>query len=104
MRRFGLLAARAALGLSPPAPADTVCEWIDYGQLVTSAAAPPPEAPRTGEHDRAQTQMAIAMFEALNAIDRGYESYLGMPAGDPKASQDAAAATAAYQVLLAHFP
>ena len=44
------------------------------------------------------------MFEALNAIDRRYESYLGMAAADPNASQDAAAATAAYQVLLAHFP
>jgi hypothetical protein len=44
------------------------------------------------------------MFEALNAIDRRYESYLGFPAGDPSASQDAAAATAAYRVLLHTFP
>src|SRR5918993_780228 len=93
MRKFLLLAA-----------ADTVCEWIDYAQAVGTAAAPPPDAPRTGEHDRAQTQVAIAMFEALNAIDRRYESYLGMPAAEPGASQDAAAATAAYQVLIAHYP
>jgi hypothetical protein len=45
------------------------------------------------------------MFEALNAIDRRYESYLGMPAATVSgASQDAAATTAAYQVLLSHFP
>ena len=44
------------------------------------------------------------MFEAVDAIDRRYESYVGFPAGDPAASQDAAAATAAYQVLLAAFP
>ena len=100
-----LLAAAAALAAASPASADTVCEWIDYAQAVGTAAAPPPDAPRTGEHDRAQTQVAIAMFEALNAIDRRYESYLGMaPAAEPGASQDAAAATAAYQVLLAHFP
>ena len=53
---------------------------------------------------RASARAALAMFEAVNAIDRRYESYLGFPAGDPKASQDAAAATAAYEVLLKHYP
>jgi hypothetical protein len=105
MRKIALWCAGAALvGAAQPASADTVCEWIEYAQAVATAAAPPPDAARTGEHDRAGTQAALAMFEALNAIDRRYESYLGMAAGDPTASQDAAAATAAYQVLLAHFP
>ena len=104
MRKFLLLAAGAAFAAASPASADTVCEWIDYAQAVGTAAAPPPDAPRTGEHDRAQTQVAIAMFEALNAIDRRFESYLGMAPAAPGASQDAAAATAAYQVLLAHYP
>ena len=104
MRKFLLLAAAATFAAASPASADTVCEWIDYAQAVGTAAAPPPDAPRTGEHDRAQTQVAIAMFEALNAIDRRFESYLGMAPAAPGASQDAAAATAAYQVLLAHYP
>src|SRR5688500_5662765 len=104
MRKYWLLAAGAAFAAAAPASADTVCEWIDYAQAVGTAAAPPPDAPRTGEHDRAQTQVAIAMFEALNAIDRRFESYLGMAAAAPGASQDAAAATAAYQVLIAHYP
>jgi hypothetical protein len=104
MRKYWLLAAVAAVASGSPASADTVCEWIDYAQLVGTAAAPPPDAPRTGEHDRAQTQVALAMFEALNAIDRRYESYLGLAPAAPGASQDAAAATAAYQVLLAHYP
>ena len=104
MRKYLLLAAVAWLAAATPASADTVCEWIDYAQLVGNAAAPPADAPRTGEHDRAQTQVAIAMFEALNAIDRRYESYLGMAPAAPGASQDAAAATAAYQVLVAHYP
>ncbi|HEX8412509.1 MAG TPA: hypothetical protein VF637_01295, partial [Sphingomicrobium sp.] len=86
------------------ASADTVCEWVDFAQTIQTAATPPPGAPRAPEHDRAQTQVALAMFEALNAIDRKYESYLGLPAADPRASQDAAAITAAYQVLLSHFP
>jgi hypothetical protein len=105
MRKLALLGLGTALALAAsPASADTVCEWIDYAQTVGTAAAPPPEAPRTGEHDRAQTQVALAMFEALNAIDRRYETYLGMAQAESGASQDAAAATAAYQVLLAHFP
>ena len=97
------LAATAAL-LSSPALADTVCEWIEFAEAVEAAAAPPPTAARVPDHERAQTQVALAMFEALNAIDRRYESYLGFAQADPAASQDAAAATAAYQVLLSHYP
>lgn len=94
----------AVLLCAAPANADTVCEWIDFAQNIQTAAAPPPTASKTPDHERAQTQVALAMFEALNAIDRRYESYLGFPQGDPKASQDAAAATAAYEVLVAHYP
>lgn len=105
MHKLFLRAGCAVLALAAaPASADTVCDWVEYGQAVAVAGSPPPDAPRTGEHDRAQTQMAIAMFEALNAIDRRYESYLGMAAAEAGASQDAAAATAAYQVLVSHFP
>jgi len=102
-KAFSLLAASVA-AVAAPANADTICEWMDFANKVETAAAPPPTAPRTGEHDRAQTQVALAMFEALNAIDRRYESYLGLAKDDAKADQSAAAATAAYQVLLAHYP
>lgn len=95
---FGLIAA------ATPASADTICEWMDFSRKIETAAAPPPDAPRTGEHDRTQTQVALAMFEALNAIDRRYETYLGLAPAHSKASPDAAAATAAYQVLLSHYP
>ena len=100
--KFVLGAALAAFGATP-ASADVVCEWMGFADGVITAATPAGTA-RVPERDRASTQVALAMFEALNAIDRRYESYLGVPAGDPKASQDAAAATAAYQVLLAHYP
>ena len=97
------LAAGTAL-IASPAAADTICEWVEFAQSIQAAAAPPPTAPRTPDHERANTQMALAMFEALNAIDRRYETYLGMAPGDSTASQDAAAATAAYDVLVAHYP
>jgi hypothetical protein len=104
---IGAVAALAIFGASPAA-ADTVCEWIDFSQRLAagsapagggSAVTPPPGNPELG---RAQTRVSLAMFEALNAIDRRYTSYLGLPLGDAKASQDAAAVTAAYHVL-AHF-
>jgi len=103
--RLKLLAAASILLVAAPASADTVCEWIDFAQTIEVAAIGPQlGAVKPAEHAHAQTQVALAMFEAIDAIDRRYESYLGLPAGDPKASQDAAAATAAYYVLLAHYP
>lgn len=98
------LAVTAAL-LSSPALADTVCEWMEFSESIQRAAVSPnPNAPRNVKLDRALTQVSLAMFEAVNAIDRRYESYLKFPQGDAGASQDAAAATAAYTVLLHHFP
>ena len=103
-KRVLFSAVAAAALIAGPANADTVCEWVEFGNTIQTAASPPPSAPRVPDHDRALTQMALAMFEALNAIDRRYESYLGFPIGDPRASQDAAATSAAYHVLLSHFP
>jgi hypothetical protein len=103
IRRALRAAAVAALVLAPPAAADTVCDWWEFANRMANpyqASA----APRTHDQDRAATRAALAMFEAVNAIDRRYESYLGFPLGDPSASQDAAAATAAYRVLLHAFP
>ena len=97
------MAAVAALVFARPAAADTVCDWWEFATRATNpyqASA----TPRTPEQERTATRVALAMFEAVNAIDRRYESYLGFPAGDASASQDAAAATAAYRVLLHHYP
>lgn len=99
MLRAMRMAAVAALIFAQPAAADTVCDWWEFANRIS-----PPYAGGTPEQQRAGTRVSLAMFEALNAIDRRYESYLGLPAGDPAASQDAAAATAAYHVLIHHFP
>ena len=96
-------AATAALALAGPASADTVCEWMDLANRLGAAAqaAPNPQLP---EQMRATTRTSLAMFEALNAIDRRYQSYLGFAPADRTASQDAAAATAAARVLAHHYP
>ena len=92
-------AAAAALLFAPPAAADTVSDWWEFASRISNATQPP-----TPDQFRAVSRVSLAMFEALNAIDRRYESYLQFPAGEAAASQDAAAATAAFQVLLHHFP
>jgi PAP2 superfamily len=45
-----------------------------------------------------------AMYDAVNAIDGGHQPYLVSPPAEPTYSKDAAAATAAYQVLLYLLP
>ena len=105
MRHLLSCAAAAAFLVPSVASADTVCEWMEFSDTIQRAASSPsPNAPRNPMLDRATTQVSLAMFEALNAIDHRYESYLHLPQGDAKASQDAAAVTAAYKVLLAHYP
>ncbi len=102
-RAFMGLAAVASLVLAQPAAADPVCDWWEFAYRVTSAAQASGSG-STPDGQRALTRVSLAMFEAVNAIDHRYESYLGFPAGDPSASQDAAAATAAHRVLVHHFP
>jgi hypothetical protein len=97
------MAAAAALTAAQPAAADTVCEWMDLANRLNAAAQSSP-APLTADQQRASTRTALAMFEALNAIDRRYQSYLGFEVAATGASQDAAAATAAFKVLLHHYP
>jgi hypothetical protein len=97
------IGAAAALATASPASADAVTDWWELGakfnfaQQASGMPAPP-------EAQRAAARAALATFEAVNAIDRRYESYLGFPVADASASQDAAAATAAYKVLLQHYP
>ncbi len=96
-------AAAAVISIPTPALADTVTDWweiankFNLAQQIASMPSPP-------EVQRASARAALAMFEAVNAIDRRYQTYLNFPVAEPTASQDAAAATAAFKVLLHHYP
>jgi hypothetical protein len=98
------LAMIPALLSTQPAAADTATDWIELTIKINNILKAPPGTPPRADRPRATTRAALAMFEALNAIDPRYESYLGLARAEPKASQDAAAASAAYHVLLDHFP
>ena len=101
MRKLMFGIAAVTMATSVPAQADIVCDWMDFAARI---AAPSQATGRTPDQERAMTRTALAVFEAVNAIDRRYRSYLNFPAGDAAASQEAAAATAAYKVLHHHFP
>ena len=82
------------------ARADAVTDWnaIASNAIVTTAGQPPAVA---------ALSFAIvqgAVYDAVNAIDGGYRPYLVRPAANPWDSEAAAAAAAAYQVLIWLFP
>jgi hypothetical protein len=84
--------------LAPPpvAHADAVTDWnaIASTAIVQTAGQPP----QVSALSFAMVQGAV--YDAVNAIDRGHEPYLVEPNASPMDSKEAAAATAAFRVLV----
>jgi hypothetical protein len=101
-RRFASALALAGLLAVPVAAdaADPVLDWnaIAVSTMVTQA---PPPSPFAQARLMAITQLAV--FDAVNAITRQYEPYLGTVTGSSWASPDAAAVAAAHKVLTTYF-
>jgi hypothetical protein len=103
-RRSGLAAAVAcAAVLAAPvasARADAVTDWNGYAStaIVVTGLQPPPVAVLSF----AMVQGAV--YDAVNAIDRSHRPYLVQPRARRTDSTDAAAATAAFRVLVGLFP
>jgi hypothetical protein len=93
------LLAIALLGTAAPARADVIGDWNEQAVafVVAHHIGPPP-----GERIIALTQ--VAMFDAVNSIDRKYRPYLVQLPAAATTSRDAAAATAAANVLAAVNP
>ena len=91
------------LWLIPPTPAraDVVSDWNEAARAIAAEVAG--TSPRGGRSG-VEAQVALAIFEAVNAIDRRFESYLGFPAATAPGSQEAAAAVAGHGVLTSVFP
>jgi hypothetical protein len=100
MRRLRISAALVALLVCSAiaAQADVVIEWNAIA-VSTTAQAPSPFA-----QARFMAITQLAVFEAVNAITGDYQPYVGTIAAPRDASVDAAAVTAAYQVLKNYFP
>jgi hypothetical protein len=90
----------ALLAAVPGARADVVPDWnLTTAQTLSAAKA------GTGlAVSRVHAMVHGAMFDAVNAIERRYHSYAVELKAAPGASQDAAAAAAAYTVLAVLYP
>jgi PAP2 superfamily len=109
------IAARTGSGPTP-GPVDTLHRlrhWTTISIDASGVDHAPPSVGYSHEYGhhlgpgraaRAHAIVAIAIFEAVNAVDRRYESYLGVPKADPNTSIDAAIAQAAHDTLNALFP
>jgi hypothetical protein len=85
-----------ALALPKVTHADAVTDWNEIAStaIVTTALQPPPVA---------ALSFAIvqgAVYDAVNAIDRGHQPYLVQPRSNPTDSKEAASATAAFRALV----
>jgi PAP2 superfamily len=89
-----VLVAIALIGLSHPAPADVISDWnekaVAFG--VSRNMGPPPA-------ERIIAMTHVAMFDAVNSIERRYRPYLVQLPATATASKEAAAAAAAGTVL-----
>lgn len=88
--------------IAAPASADVISDWVEAARTIGEETRGTPEGLGAGRF--VHTQVALAMFEAVNAIDRRYESYLGFPKTLTPASQEAAASVAAHDILKASYP
>jgi PAP2 superfamily len=92
------LVVLALVTLASPtvAHADAVTDWnaIASNSIVVTAGQPP----QVSALSFAIVQGAV--YDAVNAIDRGYQPYLVQPNANPTDSKEAAAATAAFRVLV----
>jgi hypothetical protein len=80
--------------------ADAVTDWnlIASNTIVVTAGQPPP----VSALHFAMVQGAV--YDAVNAIDRGHQPYLVQPDANPTDSKEAAVAAAAFRVLVGIFP
>src|SRR5438034_7197878 len=90
VRRWNQIAIDASgLDHTPPAPGEN---RVFHEQLGPGRAS------------RAMAIVQIAVFDAINAITGGYESYTGIPCAHTHTSVEAAIAQAAHDTLVALFP
>jgi hypothetical protein len=95
-KRFFLV---AILLLPSVATADAVLDWNEVALArVVGARQSPPDGART------MAMVHVAMFEAVNAVEHRYAPYAFKGRAPAGTSSEAAAATAAYSVLLKLFP
>lgn len=77
---------------------------LQWNRVLQETIRTPGQQPATIFPVRSFAMMHAAMFDAVNSIDGSYTPYLTDVPGSRRASQEAAAAKAAYDVLVALYP
>lgn len=93
-----VLLAVAMIVMSPTAFADVITDWNENAVTFVTPRMAPPAA------QRAVAMVQVAMFDAVNSIERRYRPYLVQLPAPPTASKEAAAAAAAGVVLASLLP
>ena len=91
MSRLVGLALVVGFSVAAPARADVITQWNEKVLALGGAS-------------RTLAMVQVAMFDAINAIQPRYRSYLDLPAAPAGALPEAAAAAAAYGVLVRLMP
>ena len=94
-----LLATALATVSAAVARADVVMDWNAKADAIAAEKQVLP-----AQHSRTLSILHVAMFEAVNAIERRYAPYKLTLSADRSTSKEAAAAAAAYDVLVAIYP
>src|SRR6516162_5743534 len=93
-----LFGASLAIGAPVPACANVITDWDDKALvLVTPMTAVGATSPYTAQ--RMMGMVHVAMFDAVNSIERRYQPYLVQLPADPATSKEVAAAAAAAALL-----
>ena len=92
-----LLAMALTVAFAGAAHADVIMDWNAKGDAIAAEK-------QVLLQTRVMSMLHIAMFEAVNAIERRYTPYKLALSADRSTSKDAAAATAAHDVLLSVYP
>ena len=103
---LGVLTMLTLCATSTVARADSVTDW---NATAAAALQSPGTAVPPGAGQGAQSTVHLAMvhgaiYDAVNAIDKGHQPYLGGLSAPSSASKDAAVAQAAHDVLLGLMP
>jgi len=85
--------------LTAPARGDVIMDWNAKADAIATE-----KRTATPTHGRGLAMLHLAMFEAVNAIERRYTPYKLNLTADRNTSKEAAAASAGYEVLLALHP
>ena len=99
-----ILGSADAIAQQAPAPAELVVQWPDPVLQWNAVMLATVGGKNAVEQQRIAAIAHLAVFEAVNAVTRDYEPYLGSVAATPDASAEAAAIAAAHGVLLQYVP